>query len=173
MSLLKIPQMYLKDKQAFKKVDGMLKLVGKPLDAAKAFKADGFRLIHIIDMDAAAGLPRNMDVYDGLTYIINVQVECAPLLPIVMKLLSLKCRVVLPPSMDVTSLKEKKLLVAQIPEGYIGEATGFHDVLIQRADDESVRRLHAIGKRIIVYSDCYRTLSPGVQKLVWGVISSS
>jgi hypothetical protein len=171
--LLKIPSVYLMDKQAFRKEGGMLRLIGKPLDVAKELKAAGCTLIHIVDMDAISGLPKNLDVYDGLTYIINVQVECAPEPSLVMKLLSLKCRVVLPPSADVSALKEKKLLAAKIPKGYAGDAEGFHDVMLEEAGEEEVRRFVALGKRVIVYESGYGRLDAGCRKLVWGVISSS
>ncbi|MEW6036359.1 MAG: HisA/HisF-related TIM barrel protein [Candidatus Micrarchaeota archaeon] len=170
---MRIPVMYLRDKQAFRKEGGAMRLAGKPLNVAKAFKEDGVKLIHIVDIDALSGLRNNLDVYDNLTFIINVQVECAPRADIVMKLLSLKCRVVLPPSFDASGLKEKKLLVAKIPKDYPGDAGGFHDVLLEDADDASVRRFHSLGKRVIVHEEGYGKLDAGCRKLVWGVISSS
>lgn len=170
---MRIPLIYLKDKQAFIKSKGMLRLAGKPLDIAKELKAQGYRLIHIVDADAISGLTKNLDTYDNLTYVINVEVECAPHPDIVMKLLSLKCRIVVPPSMDVSALKEKKLLVAKIAKGCAEEASGFHDVVLEDADDPQVKRFAALGKRVIVYEEGYLKLEAGNQKLVWGVIFSS
>src|SRR5512135_2780469 len=113
-----------------------MRLLGKPLDAARRMKDEGSRLIHIVDVDAINGLPTNMDIYDGLTYFINIEVECAPKDAFVKKLLSIKARVVLPPdSLDLSKIREKKLLVAKIPPGYAGEAEGFHDVILEDADD--------------------------------------
>jgi hypothetical protein len=165
--------MYLRDKQAFRKEGGAMRLAGKPIDIAKAHKQDGVKLIHIVDLDALSGIPKNLDVYDNLTFIINVQVECAPKAEMVMKLLSLKCRVVLPPSFDASGLREKKLLVAKIPKGYAGDAGGFHDVVLEDADAASVMRFDSLGKRVIVYEEAFARLDAGCRTLVWGVISSS
>ena len=171
--MLRIPLLLMKDKQAFTRKDGALRLAGKPIDIAKKLKGKGVRLIHIVDTDALKGLSTNLDVYDNLTYVINVQVECAPKQDIVMKLLSLRCRVVLPPSFDTSSLKEKRLLVAKIPEDYDGDAEGFHDVVLENADSESVKRFSSLGKRVLVFEPDYHKLDPEAQKVLWGIISSS
>jgi hypothetical protein len=166
---MKIPMFYLRDKQVFTKKEGILKLSGKPLDLAKDLKDDGVKLIHFVDMDALSGLSKNLDVFSGLTYFINVQVECAPKEEMVMKLLSLKCRVVLPPDAPVVQYREKKLLVAKIPAGYSGDAEGFHDVILVDADERSVKRFEALGKRVIIFEKD----EDKVKSEVWGVISSS
>lgn len=171
--MLSIPLFLMKDKQLFTKRAGALLLAGKPIDIAKELKGKGVRLVHIVDNDALRGLPTNLDVYDNLTYVINVQVECAPKKDIVMKLLSLGCRTVLPPSFDASGLKEKKLLVAKIPIAYDGDAEGFHDVVLEHAEDENVRRFSSLGKRVLVFEPDYPKLESRNQKLVWGVISSS
>jgi hypothetical protein len=173
MDTLKIPLIYLRDKQAFRKEDGMLRLIGKPLDYAKDLKKRGFMLIHIVDTDALSGMPNNLDVYSNLTYIINVEVECAPEQKIVTKLLTLKCRVVLPPSADIAAMKEKKLLVAKIPSGYNGDAEGFHDVLLEDADDESVRRFATFGKRVIIYEKDELKVKGKMKEKIFGIITSS
>ncbi|MFH0737654.1 MAG: hypothetical protein V1827_03810 [Candidatus Micrarchaeota archaeon] len=172
-SLLKIPVYFIKDKQAFERKGGSLSLAGKPLDLAKRLKGEGVVLMHLIDTEALNGMPNNLDVYNGLTYIINVQVECAPKDSLVKKLLSLGCRVVLPPSFDATPYKEKKLLVAKIPKGYDGEAVGFHDVILEDADEKEMGRFTKLGKRIIIYEKDHAKLGTGNRKLPWGVISSS
>lgn len=164
-----IPIIYLRDKQAFRKEGHMLRLAGKPLDMAKELKKGGCMLIHIVDMDALSGMTKNLDIYDNLTYVINVQVECAPEPALIMKLLSLKCRVVLPPSAPIASMKEKRLLVARIPGGYAGDAEGFHDVILEDADDALVRRFAALGKRVIIFQKDREK----VKEKVFGVISSS
>jgi len=146
-----------------------LSLAGKPLDLAKDLKAGGVILVHLIDTEALNGMPNNLDVYNGLTYIINVQVECAPKDSLVKKLLSLGCRVVLPPSFDATPYKEKKLLVAKIPKGYKGDAGGFHDVILEEADDAEMERFSKLGKRLIIYEKDEKD----VKTKPWGVISSS
>lgn len=170
--MLRIPFFVMKDKQAFTRRSGSLHLAGKPIDLAKELKSGGTELIHLADSDALNGLTNNLDVYDDLTYVINVQVECAPKEGIIRKLLSLRCRVVLPPSFDTSALKEKKLVVAKIPEGYQGDAEGFHDVLLEKADGKSVKRFASLGKRVMVFEADYSGLDAGCRKLVWGVISS-
>ncbi|MEW6748237.1 MAG: hypothetical protein AB1295_00835 [Candidatus Micrarchaeota archaeon] len=170
--MLRIPLFIIKDKQAFTRQSGSLRLAGKPIDIAKELKDRGTKLMHIVDSDALNGMPTNLDVYDNLTFVMNIQVECAPKEAIVKKLLSLKCRVVLPPSFDTSSLKEKKLLVAKIPDGYGGDAAGFHDVLLEKADDEAVKRFAGLGKRVMAFEDDYAKLETQNRKLVWGIISS-
>lgn len=172
MAEYKIPIIYLRDKQVFKKEGGMLQFIGKPIDVAKDLKERGFQLIHIVDLDALSGLSRNLDVYDNLTYLLNVQVECASTPSLVMKLLSLKCRVVLHPTADVSALKEKKLLVAKIPKGYEGEAEGFHDVMLDQANTEEAQRFFNLGKRVIVSENDYAGLSTSGRRCVWGIIVS-
>ncbi|NYZ73878.1 hypothetical protein H0O00_01930 [Candidatus Micrarchaeota archaeon] len=166
---MRIPLIYLKDKQAFSRKAGFFRMIGKPIDLAREFKASGYELIHIVDQDAISGLTKNLDVYDGLTYIINVQVECAPDEKLVHKLLTLRCRVVLPPSFDVSPLHEKRLLVAKIPKDYTGDAEGFHDVVLEDATDSEIRRFAALGKRVIIYDKDEKK----VEETVWGVITSS
>lgn len=169
---MKIPLVFLKDKQAFAKSGGPMRLLGKPLDLARKLKESGCRLIHFVDLDALSGSPANMDIYDGLTYFINIEVECAPRPEFVRRLLSIRCRVVLPPSdapggLDVSSFKEKKLLVAKIPPGYAGKAEGFHDVILEDAGEPEAGRFRALGKRVLVYGK-----DEGKMKTKpWGVIS--
>ncbi|MEW6722002.1 MAG: hypothetical protein AB1324_01955 [Candidatus Micrarchaeota archaeon] len=167
---MRIPVIFLKDKQAFSSVGGRMRLLGKPIDVARGLKEEGFVLIHITDMDALKGQPTNLDVYDALTFFINVQVECAPRDEIVKKLLSLKCRVVLPPDspLGVSGYREKKLLVARIPKGYGGDAEGFHDVILDEADPASVKRFESLGKRIIINENDSEKV-----KNAWGTLISS
>ena len=172
--MLDIPLILIKHKQVFR--SGMLSLIGKPVDVAKKLKSSGCTLIHIVDEDALGANSSNLDIYDHLTYFINVEVECAPKEEIIRKLLSLKCRVVLPPSADVSGFREKKLLVAKLPRDYAGDATaleGFHDVILEKADDAAVERFAAMGKRVLVYKDAFDALGPKARELVWGAISVS
>jgi len=169
--LLRIPVIRIKDKQAFA---DMLSLLGKPVDVAKKMKEEGYKLIHIIDMDALSGMPTNLDIYDNLTYFINVQVECAPNDKIVKKLLSLKCRVVLDPSKlysskpGLSAIREKNLLVAKVQRDCALPLDDFHDVVIEKADDDSVARFAALGKRVIVSESDYGKLAN--RKPVWGIL---
>lgn len=164
-----IPLLYLRDKQAFRKEAGAMALAGKPVDVAKGLKEKGAKLIHFVDLDALNGMNKNADVYGNLTFFINVEVETAPREEIVTKLLSLHCRVVLPPDADVTRYREKRLLVARIPPGYRGDAAGFHDVILEEGDEATAERFRSLGKRVIIFEkDEGKMKGP-----VWGVISSS
>ncbi len=171
--MLQIPLIVIKHKQVFRQ--DMLTLLGKPIDVAKRMKEEGHRLIHIVDEDALAGNSSNLDIYDHLTYFINVEVECAPREEIVHKLLSLKCRVVLQPPLQpaLSGFREKKLLVAKVPRGYAGGLEGFHDVIVEGADDAAVARFAAMGKRVIVYNKDLEKLGSRAKKAVWGSISTS
>ena len=174
--MLEIPILLIKHKQVFK--PDMLTLMGKPIDVAKRLKAGGCRLIHIIDEDALSGSTSNLDIYDHLTYFINVQVECAPKEEIVQKLLSLKCRVVLAPPLPSALLRfrEKKLFVAKVKGGYSGGAAGlegFHDVVVQDADDAAVARFAAMGKRVIAYQKDMEKLGKKAKETLWGAILTS
>ncbi|HSB47237.1 MAG TPA: hypothetical protein VLD37_04420 [Candidatus Bilamarchaeum sp.] len=166
---MKIPFFYLRDKQAFTSRDGIMRLAGKPIAIARDLQDEGVKLIHFRDMDALSGQSNNFDIFSGLTYFINVQVECSPRDEQITKLLSLKCRVVLPPGTPVAQYREKKLLVAKIPPGYDGEAADFHDVILEEADEKSVKKFEALGKRVMIFEKD----SEKVKSRVWGVISSS
>jgi len=165
--------MHVRDKQAFSLEAGMMRMIGKPIDVAKRWKEEGCKLIHIVDVDALNGTSTNLDIYDNLTFFINVEVECAP--SIATKLLDLKCRVVLSPSAGpaVEGFREKRLLVAKLPPGHAvdgRELAAFHDVILEEADEGAVEKLLSLGKRIIIYEkDEGKIRSKGV----WGVISSS
>lgn len=173
---LRIPVLYIKDKQCFRKEGGVSTLAGKPLDVARELKEKGAKLIHFVDQDALNGNGSNLDIYDNLTYFVNVEVECAPADELVKKLLSFKCRVVLavPCPVGVSRYKEKKLLVAKVPESYGGgEAgvAGFHDVILEGADDTAVEHFASMGKRVIIYGKDEGKVKKE-KKSVFGVISS-
>lgn len=164
--------MHVRDKQAFSAEGGMMRLIGKPVDVAKRWKEEGCKLIHIVDVDALNGTSNNLDIYDNLTFFINVEVECAPSLAT--KLLTLKCRVVLPPSAGpaVEGFKEKRLLVAKLPPGHPvdkDELAAFYDVILEQADELSVEKLLSLGKRVIIYEKDKNK----VKGKIWGIISSS
>lgn len=168
--MLVIPIIYVKEKQAFRKDGGILRFLGRPVDVAKKLKDEGYKLIHIVDLDALALLSTNLDVYDSLTYFINVQVECGPDDRLVKKLLSLKCRVVLLPSeLDLSQLRERKLLVAKIPKDFKGSLDEFHDIILEDGDNESVRKFLSLKKRVIIFDKD----KDKVKEEVWGVITSA
>ena len=165
---MRVPLIYIKDKQAFRKEGNILRFIGSPVELAKKFKKEGYRLIHIVDMDALSGSSTNLDMYNSLTYVINVQVECAPDDALVKKLLSLKCRVVLPPSkLDLSEIREKRLLVAKVSKP--ADVGAFHDVVVEDATDDFVGKFAAMGKRVMIYEKD----SKKVKKEVWGIIVSS
>ena len=170
--MLDIPLVFIRHKQVFR--EDMLTLLGKPVDVAKRLKEGGCRLIHVVDEDALSGNSSNLDIYDHLTYFINVEVECAPKEDIVRRLLSLKCRVVLSPPLpaSLSGFREKKLLVAKVPRDYSGSLEGFHDVIVADADDAAVARFAAMGKRVMVYRKDLDRLGK-VKEALWGVISTS
>jgi hypothetical protein len=161
--MLKIPLFHLKDKQAFTKSGTVPRLLGNPVEVGKDLKDEGSKLIHIVDDDAMKGMTKNLDVYSALTYFINVQVECAPQEAIVRKLLSLRCRVILPPETDVSAYEEKNLLVAKLPLGYTGNAEGFRDVIVKSEKD--AKRMIGLKKRVMLIGEA------GKIKSLWGQIT--
>jgi len=171
---LRIPLIYIRDKQAFRKEGGRLRMAGKPISIAKKLKDGGAKLIHVVDLDALKGSSTNLDIYDKLTYFINVEVECAPQEELVKSLLTLKCRVVLSPGgLDLSKIREKGLLVAKLQKDFRGSVGDFRDVILEGPDRESLKRFSSLGKRIIVYETDYGKLEAGNRKMVWGVISAS
>lgn len=161
--MLKIPLIHLKDKQAFARLGSIPRLLGNPVELGKDLKDQGCKLIHIVDEDAMKGMTKNLDVYGALTFFINVQVECAPKEEIVRKLLSLRCRVVLPPEADISGYEEKNLLVANLPSGYKGNAEGFRDVIVRT--DEEAQRMVKLKKRVMLLGGA------GKAKSLWGTIT--
>jgi hypothetical protein len=161
--MLKIPLIHLKDKQAFARLGSIPRLLGNPVELGKDLKDRGCKLIHIIDEDAMKGMTKNLDVYSALTFFINVQVECAPQEQIVRKLLSLRCRVVLPPDVDISGYDENNLLVANLPPGYKGKADGFKDVIVRSEAD--AERMIKLKKRVMLLGEAGKT------KYLWGLIT--
>ncbi len=167
MTLL-IPILYIKDKQVFAKEGGMLRLMGKPIDVVKKLQKKGFKLVHFVDSDALVGITTNMDTYDALTYFINIQVECAPNPVFIKKLLSIKCRVVLPA--EHLPSEKNKLLVGKVRKGYDGKAEGFGDVIIDH-DPSLVQKFIKLGKRVIVFEGS-KNYSKECSKEIWGLLLS-
>lgn len=169
--MLKIPLIYIKDKQAFAN-SNLLKVIGKPIDVAKELYKEGYKLIHIIDVDALKGLSTNMDVYDKMTYFVNIQVECGPNMQLVQKLLSVKARIVLEPSVKInlSELKEKKLLVAKV-KSKKDDVSTFHDVILNSNDVGLIEHFDKEGKRIILFEkENEKSIKSKVK--IWGKIIS-
>ena len=162
---MKIPLIYLKDKQVFVKKEGVMRLLGRPVETAKKLKGQGYVLLHIVDLDS--NTETNFDVYDKLTYFINIQVECGKKEHFIKRLLEVNARVVidLPTEINLEKYKAKKrLLVGKIGRNYQGTAEKVHDIILSEPSPELFIRFDK--RRLIVYED-YK----GKEK-AWGVISS-
>jgi len=147
---LSVPVIHLKDKQAFIKTEGMLRLKGNPVDLIKRMKKEGIKLVHIIDQDAINGMKTNLDVYNSLTYILNIEVEGVKDEKMIEKLLAMKARVVfsLPSDFDLKKWKDsKRLLVGKIKENYKGNAEDVFDVIVETEED--AKKFKKLGKRVI------------------------
>jgi hypothetical protein len=152
---LRIPLVYVKDKQAFEKSGGTLKLLGKITELARKWKKEGIELIHIVDMDAERGSSANFDIYDQLTYFMHVEVEGAGYDKLMKRLLGVDVRVVVPvPSkIDLKKYAEKKrLIVGKVEkiEGGKGAYDDVFDIIYSGASSEELEKLLKTGKRIIV-----------------------
>jgi len=167
--VVEIPSFFIKDKQAF---DSSMRFLGKPIDMCKRLKKEGIKLVHIIDRDALKVMENNFDVYDHLTQFINIDIEIAPKEEWVIKLLTIKARVVigLPCAADLKKFKEKKLVVGKIAPDFCDDVSMVHDLIIDCADDNCIIKFHKTGKRLIVYDSDYQKLETDNQKLIWGVL---
>ncbi len=167
MKTIRIPLIYLKDKQAFLKHKGTMRLIGNPVETARKLKDKGYILIHIVDLDAENGMETNFDVYDKMTYFINIEVECGRNERFIGRLLKIKSRVVvgLPSKIDLKKWSgDRRLLVGRIGKDYTGKAEDVHDLILEEPEKEMFSRF--ADKRLIVYSS-YK----GKEK-AWGVIFS-
>lgn len=164
--MIKIPIIYIKDKQAFSFPNK--ELLGKPIDICKEYAEKKYKLIHIIDLDGLIGSATNMDIYDNLTYFINIEVEIAPKEQLLKKLLSIRARVVISQKDKdlIAKFKEKNLFVAKLEKDEIIEDTDFLDIIIQEVDEKNINRIK--NKRIIIYQKDIKKL-----KNPWGVLLES
>jgi uncharacterized protein related to proFAR isomerase len=153
---------WIKEKQAFIKENSTLRLIGKPFDIAKKAKDDGIKIIHIVDLDAQKGLKTNFDVYDKLTYIINIEVEGVKDEEFIKKLLGINARVVidLPTSLDLEKFKERSsLLVGKVSSNITAkDLENVKDVIIEPYNEKLVELAKNAGKRIIVYNNDYKKM---------------
>ena len=177
----------LKDKQVFSKDKGIMRLLGKPIDIAKKLKKEGIELLHIVDSDAANGLRTNFDVYDKLTYCINIEVECGENEELIEKLLKINARVVLTlpaKKIDIRKFADKKrLLVGKIDSKFDGDVEEVYDVIIENATIESVKKFAKLKKRVLIFEKDLEVLETSrdrdrrsrnykkeMEKMVFGVI---
>jgi uncharacterized protein related to proFAR isomerase len=168
-----IPFFIVKDKQAFRKDEGRLRQIGSPTQIVRKLADSGAKLIHIIDMDAKKGITTNMDIYDKLTYFVNIEVECSEKADMIERLIHVKARVVLELSTKRDLLKWKeheRLMVGMVKPDYSQDAEGVHDVIIEDANNATIERFDKLGKRIIVFETDHRKLDTEHKKLVWGVL---
>ncbi len=162
---------YIKGKKAFFKKEGIMQVLGNPINLARNLHSEGYRLIHIID-ESPRNISPNFDIYDALTTFMNIEVECENRL-LAKKLLSIKSRIAirLPPSFSLEEFKEdKRLIVGMVRKGHSGDISQVHDLIIQDADDKSIHQFHKKGKRIIISRDDFNDLNPSSKRLVWGVL---
>lgn len=170
--MLKAAFFYLKGKQFFTKQKGILCLAGKPVDVAKDLSKQGYKLLHIIDMDASGGNSPNFDVYDVLTQFINIQVECKNK-EFARKLIAMKSRIVVtfPTDFDLKQFSENKRLIVGKIDSYEKISEDVYDLIIENADDKLVESLKT-KKRIIVYEKDYEKLNNKNKRLVWAVLEN-
>ncbi len=152
--MLKIPFIYVKDKQAFKKEEGVLKLIGKPSELAREWKKEGIKLVHIVDLDAINGNNANFDIYDTLTYFINIEVEGARDEKAVAKLIDVNARVIieLPTPIKLSKFSEKKRLLVGKIEKIKDANDDVFDLYYTGTDEKEVVKLLKTKRRIILTS---------------------
>ena len=158
--MLEVPLIYIKDKQAFRKIGGTLKILGNAVEIARKLSAK-YKLIHVIDLDLEKGITTNFDIYDKLTYFVNIQVECNDE-KIAERLLNLKARVVvkLPTKLPLEKWNER-LLVGVIKNSE--DAAGVHDVILMNPTIEKIKKYKE--KRIMVFKEKWDKKTD-----VWAVI---
>jgi len=159
--MLEVPLIYIKDKQAFRKINGTLKILGNAVEIARKLSAK-YKLIHVIDLELEKGITTNFDIYDKLTYFVNIQVECNDE-KIAERLLELKARVVLklPTKLPLEKWNER-LLVGIIKN--TEDASGVHDVILMNPTKNKIEKYKE--KRVMVFKEKWD------KKIkVWAVIS--
>ncbi len=160
--MLEIPLIYIKDKQAFQKTGGALKILGNAVEVARRF-SEKYKLIHIVDLELEKGITTNFDIYDKLTYFINIQVECDDE-KIIKHLLGLKARVVIKLPTELPSEKwNKRLLVGMVEDSE--DAGAVHDVILKNPTKDKIKKYEKQGKRIILFQEKWDKKTE-----VWAVI---
>lgn len=175
--MYKIPKFILKDKQAFE-LDG-ISLIGEPVAHTKNLFDQGFKLIHICDTAAIKGLSTNMDVYDKLTYFVNIQVECAPKKDLLSKLVSIRSRIVISDFSDSSLLvirsflENRKLFVAKVSKENSQKIDSLLSLFDEfyldfSADSEIISKIISKKKRVILTQSDYKKLKN--KKEIFGII---
>ena len=146
--MLEVPILYLRDKQAFKKTNGTLRILGNAVEVAKKL-GEKYKLLHIIDLDLKKGSTANFDIYDKLTYFTNIQVECENEIA-AERLLELKARIVLQLPTKLPLEKWNKRLLVGIVTGK-EDAGKVHDVILKNPTKENIEKYK--GNRIMVFEE--------------------
>ncbi len=146
-------RMTIRDKVAFREENGILRQVGKPMDILRTFAQD-VKFLHIVDLNAKGGNTTNFDLYDHMTYRLNIEVEIAPREELVKRLLSVKARAVLdlPCALDLDKFKESwRLLVGKTNGAEKDKRVA--DYYVETDDAGLVKKLAKEGKRVFVFSN--------------------
>jgi len=150
---IEVPVIYIKDKQAFIRAKGIMRLLGPAVEAVKKL-SDKYILFHIIDLDLKKGSTANFDIYDKLTYFTHIEVECEDG-KAMGKLAKMNARVALrlPTPLRLENLN-KKLLVG-IVEDQEADLSFVNDVIIAVDDEKKAKEITKKcvkeKKRIMVY----------------------
>lgn len=157
--MMRIPLVYMRDKQFYAKHKGVLRLIGNAVEIAKKLSEE-YELLHIIDLNLNKGSTANSDVYDKLTYFTHIQVECENE-KMAERLLELKARVVLklPTKLPIERWNER--LLVGIVTGK-EDAEGVHDIILKNPTKEKIEKYK--DKRIIVFEKS--------KEKAWGIIFS-
>jgi phosphoribosylformimino-5-aminoimidazole carboxamide ribonucleotide (ProFAR) isomerase len=170
--MIRAKSLHLKDKQFFElSSDGIMRFIGKPTDVAKKLKDEGYDMIHILDVDALKGLKTNFDVYNHLTFTINIEVDCGDREDLITHLLTVKSRVIitLPTKLDLKKYKETKLMVGKIAATFDGDSSAVNDLIVENADDAAVAKFSK-SNRVLVYAADFEKLNEKSKKKIFCVI---
>ena len=144
-------RMIIRDKLIFTEEQGSIRQLGKPMDILRRL-AEETKLLHIVDMNALNGNMTNFDVYDHMTYALNIEVECAPREEQVKKLIARGARAVfrLPCALDLSAFGKNRRLLVGKTNGTDTNDDVF-DYYIESEDIKIVEKVCKL-KRTIVYS---------------------
>lgn len=157
--MMRIPLVYMRDKQFYAKQKGVLRILGNAVEIAKKVSGE-YELLHIIDLNLQKGSTANSDVYDKLTYFTHIQVECENE-KMAERLLGIKARVVLKLPTELPIEKWNERLLVGIVTGK-EDAKGVHDVILKNPTKEKMEKYK--DKRVMVFEKS--------KEKAWGVIFS-
>ncbi len=160
--MIRIPLLYVRDKQFYVKQNGILRLLGNAVEVAKKLGGQ-YTLLHLIDLNLKKGNVANFDVYDKMTYFVHIQVECDNE-KMAERLLKIKARVVLHLPTELPIEKWNERLLVGIVTGS-EDASGVHDVILKNPTKEKTKKYKK--KRIIVFENELEEKTK-----VWAVIFS-